>query len=153
MTLDELREEISIELEYLEQIVYESISLLNDLYDKEPTLREKTAAASFLAQFYGGVENILKRIHRYNNIPLPTGDNWHADIFKRFCSPSYLPFTALFDESLALDLLPFRKFRHVVFHGYGFQLDWQRMKEGMQQITDVHSRFVISVQKYLRDQA
>lgn len=64
MTLAELREEISIELEMMGSVVSETVSLLNDLAGREPTVREKTAAAAFLALFYGGIENILKRIHR-----------------------------------------------------------------------------------------
>jgi len=61
---------------------------LNDSSDiQKPTVREKTAAAAFLAQFYGGIENILKRIHRYYGIPLSTGDAWYIEIFKRFCNP------------------------------------------------------------------
>jgi hypothetical protein len=149
MTLSELREEISIELEMMEDIVAEAVSLLNDVADKEPTVREKTAAAAFLAQFYGGIENILKRIHRYHGVPLPVGDSWHTDIFKRFCSPPYSPFPVLFDESLSVDLLPFRKFRHVVYHGYGFQFDWNRMKEGLGLVENVYSRFVSSVTGYI----
>jgi hypothetical protein len=103
--------------------VLEAVSLLNDLEVREPSVREITAAGAFLAQFYGGVENILKRLHRYHGISMPTGDSWHTDVFKRFCEPQFPPFPVLFDESLASDLSPFRKFRHVVYHGYGFQLD------------------------------
>ena len=148
MTLSELREEISIELEMMEQTVQESVSLLNELSVREPTVREKTAAGAFLAQFYGGIENILKRIHRYHGIPMPTGDSWHTDIFKRFCNPSFPPFPVLFDESLATDLSPFRKFRHVVHHGYGFQFDWERMKEGLGRVDKVYSRFATSIANY-----
>jgi hypothetical protein len=43
----------------------------------------------------------------------------------------------------------FRKFRHVVFHGYGFQLDWDRMKEGSANIDDVYSRFKANLFDYL----
>jgi hypothetical protein len=107
----------------MEDTVHEAVSLLNDLAGREPTVREKTAAAAFLAQFYGGIENILKRIHRYHGIPMPTGESWHADVFKRFCSPPYAVFPVLFDDELAAKLAPFRKFRHVVHHGYGFQRD------------------------------
>jgi hypothetical protein len=149
MTLDDLREEISIELESMGKIVNESLLLLNDLAGTKPTIREKTAAAAFLAQFYGGVENILKRIHRYHGIPMPTGDSWHVEIFKRFCKPLFPPFEPIFEENLALDLLPFRKFRHVVYHGYGFQLDWERMEEGLQKVGDVYRQFVTSVSDYL----
>ena len=149
MTLEELREEISIELEYIETTVREATDLLNDVSMRKPTVRELTAAAAFLAQFYGGIENILKRIHRYHNIPMPTGDARHVEIFNRFCVPPFLPFPILFDELLATDLLPFRKFRHVVHHGYGFQLDWDRMRGGLEKVDDVHSRFVSSVSNYL----
>jgi len=34
-------------------------------------LRDKTAAAAFLAQFYSGIENILKRISRFYHVNLP----------------------------------------------------------------------------------
>lgn len=150
MTLAELGEEISIELEMMEDTVQEAVSLLNDLAGKEPTVREKTAAAAFMAQFYGGIENILKRIHRYHNIPLPTGDSWHTDIFKRFCNPSYPPFPVLFDDSLAAELAPFRKFRHVVYHGYGFQVDWERLKEGLGLVEKVHIRFASSIRTIIQ---
>jgi hypothetical protein len=145
-----LREEISIELEMMETVVAEAVSLLRDSADvQEPTVREKTAAAAFLAQFYGGIENILKRIHRYHGIPLPSGDSWHIEIFRRFCSPAFPPFPVLFDESLAADLAPFRKFRHVVYHGYGFQFDWSRMKDGLSVVEDVYSRFTSKITEYL----
>lgn len=149
MTVAELREEISIELEMMGTVVAEAVSLINDLAGKEPTVREKTAAAAFLAQFYGGIENILKRIHRYHGISMPVGDSWHIVIFKRFCSPSHAPFPVLFDNELAADLSPFRKFRHVVYHGYGFQFDWERMKEGLGRVENVYSRFATSIAGYM----
>lgn len=149
MNLAELREELSIELEMMATVVFEAALLLRDVADgQEPTVREKTAAAAFLAQFYGGIENILKRIHRYHGVPLPQGDSWHIEIFKRFCTPPHAPFPVLFDPSLAADLAPFRKFRHVVYHGYGFQFDWERMKEGLRSVEDVHSRVARSVMNY-----
>lgn len=152
MNISELHEEISIELEMMGSTVQEAVSLLNELSTREPTVREKTAAGAFLAQFYGGIENILKRIHRYHGIPMPTGESWHTEIFKRFCNPVYPPFPVLFDESLAADLSPFRKFRHVVYHGYGFQFDWERMKEGLGLVDKVYSRFVTSITDYINKQ-
>lgn len=62
MTPDDLREDIDNELEAMQLIVNELGSIQLDLKRREPTLREKTAATAFLAQFYNGVENILKRI-------------------------------------------------------------------------------------------
>lgn len=151
MTIEELREEIGIELELIEAVVAEAISLRNDVGGREPTVREKTAAAAFIAQFYGGIENILKRIHRYRGIPLPVGDAWHIEIFRRFSPPGYLDLPILFDDSLARALSPYRKFRHVVYHGYGFQLEWERMKEGLDSLGGVHLRVKTVITTYLAE--
>jgi hypothetical protein len=123
VTLSELREELAIEVEAIARTVNELLTLQQDIAGREPTVREKTAAAAFLAQYYSGIENILKRICRYYNVSLPTGDIWHVELFQRFCTPSLPPLPALFDEKLAAELAPYRRFRHVAFHGYGFQLD------------------------------
>jgi hypothetical protein len=147
----DLCEEIAIELEALEATVNELLALQCDVAGREPTVREKTAAAAFLAQFYNGVENILKRISIYHEVALPTGETWHVDLFKRFCSPPYSPLPALFDESLAAALAPYRRFRHVVFHSYGFQLDWSRMVEGVASLRDVFSQIKASLSEYLRN--
>jgi hypothetical protein len=148
VTADELREEISIELDLLDAVVGELSALRQDVMEREPTVREKTAAAAFLAQFYGGVENILKRIHRFHGLQLPTGDTWHADLFRRYCDPPYGDMPLLFDEMLAVEMAPYRKFRHVVFHGYGFQIDWDRMDEGIQHISDVFNRLKTKLAVY-----
>jgi len=89
MTMDELREEIGIELELIGDTVRELSSLRKDVGSREPTVREKTAAA-FMAQFYGGVENILKRISRFHSVPLPAGDTWHIDLFELLRARSLL---------------------------------------------------------------
>jgi hypothetical protein len=146
---DLLQEEISIELEAMNQIVHELISLNHDLGKREPTVREKTAAAAFLAQFYNGIENILKRISRYYDIPLPEGDAWHVVLFQQFCSPAFAPLPMLFDEGLATTLAPYRRFRHVVFHSYGFQIDWEKMARGTEDIQHVSDDFQASITQFM----
>lgn len=150
MTVEDLRKEIEIELELIESTLRELALLHKDVAAREPTVREKTAAAAFMAQFYGGIENILKRISHFHDIPSPTGETWHIDLFKRFCEPQYEALPVLFDETLELSLAPFRKFRHVVYHGYGFQVDWNRMREGMENIDNVFFRFRAKLMDYLR---
>ena len=149
MTLLELREEILIELDNMQVIVREVEALQRDVADREPTNREKTAASTFLAQFYSGVENILKRLSRFHRVALPASDTWHADLFKRFCEPAFGPLPCLFEATLAAQLAPFRKFRHVVFHGYGFQIDWDRMSEGVTQVGPLFSAFQARVLEHL----
>ncbi len=96
--VERLREEISIELEAISQVVSELISLNQDLGKQAPTIREKTAAAAFLAQFYNGIENILKRICVYYEVRLPEGDNWHVSLFQMFSDPAQEPLPSLFDN-------------------------------------------------------
>jgi hypothetical protein len=150
MTPAELREEIVIELELMEATVQELVALQSDATERELTVREKTAAAAFLAQFYNGVENILKRISYFHGVALPIGDTWHIDLFQKFCSPSQEPLPVLLDESLASALAPFRKFRHVFYHGYGVQLDWSRMSEGVASVEDVLLQFKSRLFNYLQ---
>ena len=123
MKPEDLKEEISIELENMETVVNEVVALRNDLGPRAPTVREKTAGAAFLSEFYNGIENILKRISYFYGVPLPGGDMWHLDLFKRFCKPSFEPLPVLFDQALETALSSFRKFRHVFFHGYGFYME------------------------------
>ena len=149
MKPEALREEVSIETEHLIATIHELTALDQDLVEREPTLREKAAAAVFLAQFYTGIENILKRICHFNNVPLPGGETWHIELFKQFCAPAYAPLPELFDISLAMALAPFRKFRHVVYHGYAVELDWLRMREGLTGVATVWAQFQARLTEYL----
>lgn len=150
MKSEELREQIAIELELMEATVQELLAIRRDAANRQLTVREKTAAAAFLAQFYNGVENILKRIGYFYNIPLPTGDSWHVDLFRQFCFPSKHPLPALFDEPLASAIAPFRKFRHAVYHSYGIQLEWSRMSAGVAEVEDVFLEFQSRLSTYLQ---
>jgi hypothetical protein len=149
MKLEALKEEISIELENIDTVVKEIVALRIDLGAREPTVREKTAGAAFLSEFYNGIENVLKRISYFYDVPLPTGDTWHIDLFKRFCTPAHEPLPALFDESLESALAPFRKFRHAFFHGYGFHIEWDRMQQGVLTVDEVLMRFKIGLHEWL----
>lgn len=150
MTPTDLREEIALELDLLNLTVGELLALQQDVAERQPTMRETAATATFLAQFYTGLENVLKRISRFHNVPLPTGEMWHVELFKRFCIPAYPPLPGLFDPYLAATLAPYRRFRHVVHHGYSFQLDWDRMQEGISDIRSVLAQFTANLAAYLQ---
>ncbi|MEW6606123.1 MAG: hypothetical protein AB1414_01545 [bacterium] len=150
MNLSDIREEIEIEMELVEATIKELLSLRQDVSKRNPTVREKTAAATFLAQCYTGIENILKRICKFYEVPLPTGTTWHVDLFNYFCESPKIPLPCLFDSSFATALIPFRKFRHVVFHGYGFQLEWKQMQEGIERIEDIFYHFRTIIYSYLQ---
>lgn len=150
MTLKELFEEIEIEQEMIGEVVKELTTLQKKVGRANPTVIEKTAASAFLPQFFNGIENILKRICRYHVVPLPTGDIWHLELFKLFCEPATPPLPVLFNHNLAYSLAPYRKFRHIVHHGYGFQIDWQRMRVGIENVEEIFCQIKNTISSYLQ---
>jgi len=137
VTANELRAEMAIEFGALQQVVQELDALRQDLAGRAPTERKKTSAAAFLAQFYGGIENILKRLSRYHAVELPLGDNWHFDLFKSFCPPENRRCPSCSTRRWPVNLGHSGVFRHVVHHGYGFQIEWDRMSKGVEQVGPV----------------
>jgi hypothetical protein len=149
MTADNLRTEIEIEFQSMRIILKELSELQRDVHGRSVSVREKAAAAAFMANFYNGIENILKRISRYYRIPVPTGDTWHLDLFQRFCAPAYTPLPEVFDDKTASEIAPYRRFRHVVYHGYAFDLEWDRMSEGIEKAADVFARFESTIHNFI----
>ena len=100
--------------------------LLARLAAREPDIIERSALASMLHSFYTGVENIFKRIAIASDGGLPGGHNWHRDLLASMAQPGARRPAAL---SLAarLALRPYLDFRHVFRHGYGFDLQWDKM--------------------------
>ena len=84
---------------------------------------------------------------------MPEGETWHIELFQRFNKPSFKQLPELFDEQLSISLAAYRKFRHVFFHGYGFQLDWIRMQEGIENIENVYKRFKRNIYIFLNREA
>ncbi|MBK8901270.1 MAG: hypothetical protein IPM53_08810 [Anaerolineaceae bacterium] len=80
---------------------------------------------------------------------MPEGDNWHVALFKMFSAPSQSPLPTLFDDNLAETLAPYRRFRHVVFHSYGFQLEWNKMVHGIEEIEPVFTQFKLAIKQFL----
>ena len=152
MNFSDMKEEIEIELEFIDSTISELLLLLKDIGNREPSIREKTAAGAFLSQFYNGIENILKRICRYYKIILPKSETWHIELFQRFRKPSFNELPELFDDQLAISLASYRKFRHVFFHGYGFQLNWSHMYQGIQDINSIYQKFKGKLYFFLKEE-
>ena len=72
------------------------------------------------------------------------------DLREEISFPPQSPLPLLFDDSLAIAMAPYRKFRHIVHHSYGFQMDWERMGEGMARIGDIFDRFRMRLDEYLQ---
>lgn len=153
MNADELIDEVQMELQQMERIVQELEALDADVGDGPATLREEAAAGQFLASFYLGVENVLKRVARYHGVEQPQSRQWHVELFQWFCSPpqNRTPLPVLFPEPLDAAMKPYRRFRHVVHHAYGIELKWERMIEGIRNARRVFERFRGAVETVLSE--
>jgi hypothetical protein len=136
-----LREEVTVQIAFLDVTVREVCLIRDDLSHREPTLRDIAAAAGFLADFYGGIENILKRICVARGVVIPAGEEWHRRLFQLFCEPGHPNLPLLIDRDLMEPLAAYRRFRHIVHHSYVIQLRWSRMAEGVREIDHVYAQF------------
>ena len=73
----ELLREITAEKEYISQTL---IALETTLNRHERTIVELAAIATFLHNFYNGVENLLKRVLRFKKVPIPDSASSHKDL-------------------------------------------------------------------------
>lgn len=137
----QLIDEINIELESMEIIVSDIESLVNDVGDSIPSNVHKTALGGFASQFYNGIENIFKRIHRYFNIEIPRGDDWHISLINRFSKDSEFALPIKLSDELLQQLTDYRRFRHYFFHGYSHNLNWEILSNGVKDIREVFNRF------------
>ena len=150
MNASDLREEIAIEIDSIERTLVEIAGLVRDVGEREPTAREVAAAGLFLASFYNGIENVLKRIWAFHGLPLPHGDTWHIELLKGFCDPPREGLPRLLDAPLEADLAPYRRLRHVVRHAYGFQLRWDQLRPGLAGAQAIFTQFRSRVEAHLR---
>jgi hypothetical protein len=129
-----LTEEAVIELSYLNETVEGVNELLLIIGDRTPTRIEKAASSQYISQYYNGIENILKRIAKYNKFPLDKSESWHKDIINLFCENSESKKLVLFSKEQYEILHSFRKIRHVMRQGYDFRLDWDKLNIALQNI-------------------
>lgn len=156
-----LAEDIRGELNQMEVVVEELTAIAGDVGEGPVSLRDRAAASAFLASFYMGVENILKRIIRYHDMDLPSGDRWHVELFERFCTsqventgvdfPSTDLLPVLFDGDLVRQMDAYRRFRHVIHHGYERDLDYDRMRPGVEGASGALEAFRDNVERYVND--
>lgn len=85
------------------------------------------AKASFIADFYMGVENIFRTISEELNGGVPRGDGWHKRLLTSMAVEQKGVRPAVISSTLCTGLAQFLGFRHVVRQAYGFQLDEMKM--------------------------
>ena len=130
--MDELREMIEIEYEKLEHVI-------NGLPDKNnlPYLSELELAgvATYLHNFFNGIENILKRIFKSSNFELPTGPSWHIDLL------NLAVYHRIISNDLKNMLTRYLGFRHFFTHAYAIDLYADKLEELVENVISTYEHF------------
>lgn len=132
------------ELENIEKVILEMESLLSKKQTGF-TVIELSAIATFLHNFYNGVENIFKRIFKYKKFQLSQGDTWHKDMLNIGRD------NQLVDEKLYDRLYDYLMFRHMFIHSYSFQLEWDKLKPLAIDLKDTYNTFKKSIMQYIAE--
>ena len=92
----------------------------------EPDQFATRALASYVDDFYSGIERICERIAVTLDSGLPTGEQWHRTLLYQMGQPrDERP--PLFSENLLSDTDEYRRFRHRLRHIYGYELEAMRV--------------------------
>lgn len=115
-----LKADIDRELRNLERLSRELDEILSTM--AEGSVIRVRAAGSVLHDFYTGAEKICRRIAVRIDQDLPTGEDWHVQLFQRVAVPAE-GIRPRNGEKLETDLEQYLR-----SNIYGFKLEWERYR-------------------------
>jgi uncharacterized protein YutE (UPF0331/DUF86 family) len=139
--MDKLVEEISIEKEYINEtldVLKEALSR-NDKGDIE-----LSAIGACLHHCYTGMENILKRILKFQQIHLLATPSSHKDLLDKAIQQG------LISVELSDRLDTYRGFRHFFIHGYGIMLREDDLLPIALELQNVWAQFYQEIEQFLK---
>jgi len=106
----------------------------------EKTVIELAAIATFLHNFYNGIENILKQILKAKYVDLPESATWNKELLNLSVSERII------SEKLSDQLYIYLTFRHFFVHAYGFMLDEAHLEVLANNIPDIWMQFTKAIE-------
>lgn len=128
---EQLKKDVLFEQEQLDVVILKIREIENNISETNIA-----AMAAYLMNFYNGIENIMKRCAKEYYKKFPRGNDWHKQLLKlsSLHNKKKIP---LFSKGVADKLYDYLTFRHFFIHGYGFQLNWDKMKFLVEDIDDL----------------
>jgi hypothetical protein len=121
MTKQQLREYCEAEFENIDTVLSE-LSRVAAHEKTEYSVAELAAIATFIHNFYNGLENILKRILMFEKTALKDAPTWHKNLLQTSLNKNIIS-AELYDS-----LSNYLSFRHFFVHSYSFTLRWNELK-------------------------
>jgi hypothetical protein len=123
-----LRADISRELDNVRRLVAEADEWTPRLAEWPDTVRVRTAGG-ILHDFYCGLERIFRHIATRIDEDLPSGGDWHVQLLQRMGTDIEMVRPAVLDHEMIRQLDEYLRFRHLFRNMYGFDLEWDRCRE------------------------
>ena len=138
--MDELYREVQAEKEHILATLQ---ALKEALERKEKTVVELAAIATFLQNAYNGIEDILKRVLKYQGISVSLSESWHKDLLGLSVDRQII------SSELSRRLDEYRAFRHFFIHGYGIMLDEEKLMPLAENLPDLWKDFESELETFL----
>jgi uncharacterized protein YutE (UPF0331/DUF86 family) len=139
--LDELIKEVQAEKEQISETLK---TLKKALSRKEKTVIELAAISTFLHNAYNGMENLLKRILKFQEISIKMSESWHKDLLDLSVD------NKIISSEISKKLDEYRAFRHFFIHGYGILLNKQKLLPLAENLPSVWKKFDSEIDIFLK---
>jgi hypothetical protein len=140
MTKDQIKESCEAEFENIDATLAE-LALIAKPDKPAYSTGELAALATFIHNFYSGIENILKRMLALKKKKAKEGAAWHKDLLNASVE------AGIISPDLRVILAKYLSFRHFFIHGYGFALKWEALQPLVTNIDSTLQDFKTSINK------
>ncbi|MEW6455470.1 MAG: hypothetical protein AB1410_01980 [Acidobacteriota bacterium] len=142
MTKQLLKEYCEAEFENIDAVVSELFSFLST-GKSEYSIPDLAAIATFIHNFYNGIENILKRVVSFKQLEIKDSPSWHKDLLKAASD------AGIISNELYNTLSNYLSFRHFFVHAYSFTLRWEELKPLIDELEETLKRFKYVIYIYI----
>lgn len=105
----------------------------------------------YISDLYNGIENVLKRICKFDKVEVPHGGDSHIRLFNLFVTAGDSSLPVIFTPEIADEFRKIRKFRHFVVHGYSFKIQWAYLRDSVEKIDFYYQILKNNVINYLNN--
>ena len=141
-----IKKEVQIEIDTIDDLLNTYGNLFEKVSTERPNSIEIPALASIIQSFYTGIENILSRIAKKEEIKIDDKSSWHKELLREIAEEGIIT------NELWLDYLDeFRAIRHVFIHNYSHFYEWEEMKEVVLKTEKTWDKFKKEIFIYLNE--
>lgn len=146
MKRQQLKEYCEAEFENIDAVVSELFSFVST-EKSEYSIPDLAAIATFIHNFYNGIENILKRVVSFKQLEIKDSPTWHKDLLKTASD------AGIISSELYGTLSDYLSFRHFFVHAYSFTLKWEELRPIVDKTTTTLENFKSAIYNFIEKSA